>query len=226
MNNLKDLVQKSDCILLDVEGTTTSFDFVKNKEDQKAKLCGYVPLPSVKDENFQEAVICNLLWQMSSDRKTTGLKKIQGFIWREEYEKGFLKGHVYEDAVQALNYWKSNQKKIYIYSSGSIEAQRLLFNHSIWGNLEYLIDGNFDTTIGSKTEHSSYSKICEILYYEPQNVLFITDRPKEIFAAKKSGMNAILIKRDPNHSLLEEEKDYIGYEDASITTFADLMEDN
>ncbi|KFM83577.1 Enolase-phosphatase E1, partial [Stegodyphus mimosarum] len=74
---------------------------------------------------------------MSNDRKTTGLKKIQGFIWREEYEKGFLRGHVYDDTVQALKYWKSSQKKIYIYSSGSIEAQRLLFRHSTWGNLEH-----------------------------------------------------------------------------------------
>jgi len=42
---------------------------------------------------------------------------------------------VYDDVVPALDQWKAAGKKIYIYSSGSVPAQKLLVGYSTKGDL-------------------------------------------------------------------------------------------
>jgi len=42
---------------------------------------------------------------------------------------------VYEDVPKAFELWTNNGQKIYVYSSGSVEAQKLLFENSVHGDL-------------------------------------------------------------------------------------------
>jgi methionine salvage enolase-phosphatase E1 len=42
---------------------------------------------------------------------------------------------VYDDVVPAFDRWKEQGCKIYIYSSGSVPAQKLLFEFSVKGDL-------------------------------------------------------------------------------------------
>jgi len=140
------------------------------------------PLARPEEENDEERMMkCTvdyLLWQMDQDRKTTGLKALQGKIWRRGYEEGILKSHTFCDVAPAFQRWTEMGKKLYIYSSGSIEAQILLFKHSKDGDLTQFISGNFDTTTGPKNEAQSYIKIAEIIGLSPQDILFFTDISK------------------------------------------------
>ena len=98
-----------------------------------------------------------LLRWIDEDRKATPLKTIQGRIWAEGYAKGAFNGHVYPDAAQALRALACGRElKLFVYSSGSVEAQRLIFHHSDQGDLEPLFSGWFDTTTGPKREAASY----------------------------------------------------------------------
>ncbi|XP_074631507.1 enolase-phosphatase E1-like isoform X2 [Acropora palmata] len=126
-----------------------------------------------------ESVVKNVIWQMNSDRKTTALKQLQGHIWREAYENEEIKGDLFEDVLPAFKYWTSNNIKIFIYSSGSIDAQRLLFGNSTFGDLLKYISGHFDTKVGAKTEPKSYKAISDIIHTKPSRILFVTDVTKE-----------------------------------------------
>jgi hypothetical protein len=52
-----------------------------------------------------------------------------------------VKAPLYDDVLPALSSLKEAGVKIYIYSSGSIEAQNLLFAHTNHGDIRQLIDG-------------------------------------------------------------------------------------
>lgn len=135
---------------------------------------------------------------MDLDKKVTILKFIQGKMWNNAYVKGEIKGHVYEEIPDVFSYWTEQQKPIYIYSSGSVEAQILLFKYSIFGDLETkFIKGHFDTQFpGNKLQASSYEKIAETLHVKPQEILFVTDNIEEARAATKAGFqNCILSVR-------------------------------
>ena len=100
-----------------------------------------------------------LLWLMDVDRKSRALKSIQGRIWEEGYRSGALKGEVYPDVVPAIKRWKASGASVYIYSSGSVLAQKLLFASLPEGDLTRLLDGYFDTEVGPKRDPESYSRI-------------------------------------------------------------------
>ncbi|KAL4715927.1 hypothetical protein ACJJTC_013227 [Scirpophaga incertulas] len=236
-----DIVKKCKILLLDIEGTTTSISFVKDKlfpyakenvkqfldsqwdsddvkkvvialrklaiEDQEKSVDGVVSIPcedATKEEQI-EGVVNNVKWQMASDRKAGPLKLLQGLIWRQGYDKGDIKGHVYDDVLPAMQQWRSAEgKKIYIYSSGSVEAQKLLFGQSIAGDLLSHIDGHFDTEVGAKQEAASYANIVEKVGCQSEEILFLTDIAKEAEAARTSGLNVVLVSREGNSPLPEE----------------------
>ncbi|KAJ3186942.1 Enolase-phosphatase E1 [Gaertneriomyces sp. JEL0708] len=131
----------------------------------------------------QASVIANVLWQMDQDRKIGPLKSLQGYMWRTAYENGEVKGALYKDVVPALNRWKKAGVDIYIYSSGSVEAQKLLFGWSEEGDLLPFFSGHFDTSIGMKVEKASYSRIAEKIGKAPERIIFVSDNIKEIAAA-------------------------------------------
>ncbi|CAG2101025.1 unnamed protein product [Medioppia subpectinata] len=167
-----------------------------------------VPVVSEDVDNSEaviRSVIDNVLWQMSADRKTTALKQFQGNVWRFGYECGHIKGHVYNDVPKAINQWTQELGlKLCIYSSGSVLAQKLLFSHSVFGDLTHLIDNFFDTTIGPKLESKSYSQIASICDVNPEDIVFITDSAKEAFAAKEASIVAILSIREGTEVLTED----------------------
>jgi enolase-phosphatase E1 len=129
---------------------------------------------------------------MDNDRKSTALKSIQGKIWKAGFESGELKGTLFDDVPAAFQRW-SEQARIAIYSSGSTEAQQLLFRHSIFGDLTSLIAGYFDTRAGAKGDSASYTAIAAAMEVAPAEVLFFSDVVRELDAAREAGCKTRLV---------------------------------
>jgi enolase-phosphatase E1 len=143
-----------------------------------------------------------LLWLMDRDRKSTALKSLQGKIWKAGFESGELKGTLFSDVPAAFARW-SQRGRVAIYSSGSVEAQQLLFAHTNVGDLTPLISGYFDTRSGPKTAPASYSTIAREMGVVPNKVLFFSDVLKELDAAREAGCGTRLVVR-PGNPLVEE----------------------
>ena len=139
-------------------------------------------------------------WLIDRDRKSTGLKSLQGKIWKQGYIDGTLKAELFADVAPALERWRHSGLKISIFSSGSSLAQKLLFAHTEAGDLTGFIDNYFDTTVGSKTDLASYRRIASAWRLPAQDVLFISDVVPELDAAGAAGMQTLLCVRPGNHA--------------------------
>lgn len=155
------------------------------------------------DAAVRASALANLLAQMDSDRKTTPLKAIQGLVWVDGYRSGALRGHVYDDVPVALRAWKDAGEPVYIYSSGSVAAQKLLFGHSVAGDLLPFLAGHFDTTTGPKKEAASYQAIADAIGVDAGSVTFATDNLDEARAAHEAGMRVLVSVRPGNPPLPE-----------------------
>lgn len=142
-------------------------------------------------------VLPYLLWLMDRDRKSTALKSLQGKIWKAGFESGELKGTFFADVPPALDRWSKNAK-VAIYSSGSVEAQHLLFGHSTAGDLTPLLSGYFDTRTGAKTASASYRSIAVAMGVAPEEILFFSDAVRELDAAREAGCPTRLVVRPGN----------------------------
>lgn len=201
-------------IVTDIEGTTTSVDFVHSTlfpYSMKA-LLPFLETnwqrPEVKRTVEEVAVIEGLadpspvkiseilLSWITADRKITPLKALQGLIWEDGYKKGILRGHLYDDAARGLRKWYDAGIKLYVYSSGSVHAQKLLFGSSEYGDLTILFSGYFDTTVGGKREPSSYRAISENIALPSESILFLSDTAEELDAANLVGFKTIRLERD------------------------------
>ncbi|GFM88931.1 enolase-phosphatase E1 [Pseudomonas cichorii] len=193
-------------ILTDIEGTTSAVsfvfdvlfpfaakhlpDFVRQQSDTPSVAA---QLQAVRQESNEpdadvERVIDILLDWIAQDRKATPLKALQGMVWEQGYNAGQLKGHVYPDAVEALKRWHQEGYKLYVYSSGSIQAQKLIFGCSEAGDLSGLFSGYFDTTSGPKREEQSYRTITASIGCPAEEILFLSDIVEELDAAQAAGM--------------------------------------
>lgn len=83
---------------------------------------------------------------------------------------------MFSDVATAFETW-SKTHKIAIYSTGSIESQKLLFANTTSGDLTSHINNYYDQKIGSKTETEAYKKITDDLGLKPEEIVFITDSP-------------------------------------------------
>ncbi len=137
---------------------------------------------------------------MDQDRKSTGLKSLQGKIWEEGYRSGDLRGEVYPDVPPALERWRRQGIDVAIFSSGSVQAQRSLFGNSVAGDLTRFIRAYFDTTTGPKREPESYTRIAAALERLPSAVLFLSDIAAELDAAQDTGMQTGLCIRTPGQT--------------------------
>ena len=190
-------------ILLDIEGTTSSISFVADELFPYARrhLAAFVAshpeesAPILAEVPGDDPVATLLQW-IDEDRKATPLKTLQGLIWAQGYADGELQGHVYPDTPEAIRRWQSAGVPVYIYSSGSIAAQKLIFGHSIAGDLTPLLSGYFDTTSGPKRERDSYARIATAIGAAPGDILFVSDIQAEVDAAKHAGLQALLIDRE------------------------------
>ncbi len=206
-------------VLTDIEGTTSSISFVKdvlfpyakekmeefvkqNKDNLEVKrILNNVKEIIGKDLTTDEIVQTLIKW-IEEDKKITPLKEIQGLIWEEGYKKGELEGHIYDDSFEKLKKWKEKGIPIYVYSSGSVKAQKLLFSNTKFGDINYLFSGYFDTKIGGKKESKSYEKITKEIGFKPEEILFLSDNPEEIEAAAKAGMQVIKFAREGEFEII------------------------
>jgi enolase-phosphatase E1 len=131
------------------------------------------------------------------DRKSTGLKSLQGKIWAQGYREGDLRGEVFPDVPPALERWHRQGIDVAIFSSGSVQAQRNLFASTSAGDLTRLIRAYFDTTTGPKAVSHSYATIAAALGRSPADVLFLSDVATELDAARAAGMRTALCVRAP-----------------------------
>jgi enolase-phosphatase E1 len=137
-------------------------------------------------------------WLMDRDRKSPGLKYLQGLIWERGYQAGRLRGEVYDDVPRALARWRAQGIETAIYSSGSVLAQRRLFQTTTHGDLGTLIGRYFDTAAGPKRAASSYARIAAALACQPRQLLFVSDVADELLAAVEAGCQTLLSLRPGN----------------------------
>jgi enolase-phosphatase E1 len=200
-------------IVTDIEGTTSSLSFVKDVlfpyarahlrafvnthrddaavrrllDDARAVAGGNVP---------DEAVTEQLLRWIDEDKKVTPLKALQGMIWEDGYRQGHFRGHVYEDAVHGLARWREAGLKLYVFSSGSVQAQKLLFAYSDFGDLTPWFSGYFDTNTGAKRESAAYAAIARKIGLPPDAILYLSDIREELDAAREAGLHTTWLVRD------------------------------
>lgn len=201
-------------IVTDIEGTTSAVSFVfdvlfpyaaKHLPDFVRENAGRADVAEQldavrRDSNAPQAdverVVEILLSWIEEDRKATPLKALQGMVWAQGYHAGQLKGHVYPDAVEALKRWHQAGYQLFVYSSGSIQAQKLIFGCSEAGDLTPLFSGYFDTTSGPKREAQSYTNIQQAIGVEPQDILFLSDIVQELDAAESAGLKTCGLARE------------------------------
>jgi enolase-phosphatase E1 len=140
-------------------------------------------------------VVAYVGWLMDRDSKSPGLKALQGLIWQDGYRTGALRGSVYADVPRALERWHASGREVYIYSSGSVLAQQLLFGFTEAGDLTRLLHGYFDTAVGPKQSVESYALILERIHVAPAEVLFVSDVVGELDAAHAAGLRTALCVR-------------------------------
>jgi enolase-phosphatase E1 len=229
-------------ILLDIEGTTSSISFVydvmfpfvrRELGDFVHARWGdpdlIVALQRTASDLGHESLsdwcaaagnvpnLCgDVLKMMDDDVKATGLKQLQGLVWEAGYKSGELVSHVYDDLPPALKRWNAAGRDVRIYSSGSVQAQKLFFGHTAQGDLLPLFRGHYDTTTGPKKEAASYTKIAVECQLPPGEILFLSDVIAELAAAKEAGLKTALVKRPGNAAIAP------GHEHDEIESFENI----
>lgn len=210
------MAQPVRAVVCDIEGTTSSISFVHRvlfplaMERLPEYLENNYSNPDVAEQldilwkkitpsgaaDKKEALLETLQDYIRKDVKDTTLKWVQGKIWQVAFETGQIKGHIYPEVAGFFRRWISHGVKLFIYSSGSVEAQRLMFGHSEAGDLSPLLSGYFDTTTGMKRETASYEKIAGATGFLPAEMLFLSDIVEELNAATAAGMQTCLLLRE------------------------------
>lgn len=201
-------------ILTDIEGTTSSISFVKDvlfpyarerlpafivTHDDKSQVQHWLHEAAreagLVSATEQEMIDLLISW-IDSDRKSTALKALQGMIWKDGYRDNNFRAHIYEDAVRRMHAWHAMGLPLYIYSSGSVPAQKLLFENTESGDLTPILTGYFDTETGPKRESASYARIATAIGIPAPEILFLSDIVEELDAARAAGMQTTLLARD------------------------------
>ena len=147
-----------------------------------------------------EGIVETLQGWIDEDRKHTALKALQGMIWEAGYRNAEFAAPIYPDAAPALRQWHDAGLPLYVYSSGSVPAQKLFFGHSDAGDLTPLFSGWFDTEVGGKREAASYEAIANRIGIEPSDILFLSDVVEELDAAGIAGMQTVLVDRPEDYA--------------------------
>ena len=220
-------------IVTDIEGTTSSISFIKDQlfPYARRRLATYVAdnkasgevqeclrqsreLPGLTGASDDEVVETLVRW-IDEDRKVTPLKTLQGLMWAEGFTTGELSGHVYADVADALRAWRAMGFSLWVFSSGSIKGQRLIFGHTAFGDLNPFFSGYFDTTTGPKLAASSYTAIAKAIGLPPGRVLFLSDHTGELDAARAAGFGTAALNR--GETVLPE-----GHGHPEFNSFADI----
>ncbi|MEZ5439730.1 MAG: acireductone synthase [Lysobacteraceae bacterium] len=224
-------------ILTDIEGTTSSISFVKDVLFPYARraLPDFVARrgdePEVRrwlDEAAldiggvvsDDCIVELLQGWIDEDRKHTALKALQGMVWRDGYERGDYRAHFYADAAESLRHWHADGHPLYVYSSGSVPAQKLFFGYSECGDLTPLVSGWFDTEVGHKRDADAYRRITDAIGRAPGDILFLSDVVEELDAAREAGLRTALLDRRGDYPQPREGDDCHGH--ARFESFADI----
>jgi enolase-phosphatase E1 len=204
-------------IVTDIEGTTSSLSFVKDvlfpyarqhvpdfirlhkNDEQVAGLLADARREAGVELNDEQLIAQFIDW-IDRDQKITPLKSLQGLIWQAGYLQGDFDGHIYEDAARRLQYFKEQGYALYVYSSGSVQAQKLLFGNTVYGDLTLLFSGYFDTHIGGKKSVESYQRIAEQINLPAAEILFLSDIKEELDAARLAGFETYWLVREQHIS--------------------------
>lgn len=220
-------------IVTDIEGTTTALSFVKDvlfpyaREKLPEFVRSHAEDPQVQsilnDAQREigapldiEGIIAQMIGWIDADRKITPLKALQGLIWDYGYLQGEFTGHVYADAAEFLNKWHAQGIALYVYSSGSVHAQKLLFGHSDAGDLTPLFSGYFDTNIGGKRETASYRRIAGEIGLAPETILFLSDIKEELDAAREAGFQTYWLVREQRPDPEAPHRQAAGFEEITM----------
>lgn len=214
MSQGTDTSQPRLAVVTDIEGTTTALSFVKDglfpfarahlpafvaahhdDAEVKAVLSETARLAAIAKED-ESALVAQLIDWIDQDKKIAPLKTLQGLIWAEGYASGELQGHIYPDAALALQDWAKAGIAVYIYSSGSVAAQKLIFGKSDHGDLTPALSGYFDTLTGPKLESRSYQTIAVKIGLPPERLVFLSDHLGELDAARTAGWHTAWLNRD------------------------------
>ena len=227
---VSEYIKGVDSVICDIEGTTTPIPFVSTVlfpysiekasnflENNFEKLTDVVngmrkqaeedggDVPQIRKDcettEIIKDVVANLQHNLKLNRKLTAMKDLQGKIWDGGYKSGELKGAVFNDVAPAFKRWCESGKKVYIYSSGSVAAQKLIFGYSSAGDLLPHLTNHYDlSNIGNKREACSYTKIAEDLGKSDStnSLLFLTDMVPEATAAREAGFKVFLLDRPEN----------------------------
>ncbi len=220
--------ERPGALLLDIEGTTTPIDFVYTvlfpyaakatggflhrhaadpealaaldalHAEHRAEAPDARDLPPWNPGDPAQSALAYVRHLMDADRKSTALKQLQGLVWKEGYANGELHGEVYPDVPPALDRCREARIPVYIYSSGSVLAQKLLFSTTRAGDLTPHFAGYFDTTTGPKLDPASYTRIAAQVGRPAEAILFVSDNEKELVAAREAGMAVLLSVRPGN----------------------------
>jgi enolase-phosphatase E1 len=206
-------------IVTDIEGTTSSIAFVREvlfpyaRNALPAFISTHHADPEVSawlrriaeetgaSANDLDTLTEILIGWIDQDRKHTALKALQGLVWVDGYQQGTYKAPVYSDAVDSLKAWQSKGIPLYVYSSGSVPAQKLFFSHTDHGNLLPLFSGHFDTEMGEKRSVESYRQIANAIGCAPEGLLFLSDIVEELDAAREAGWQTVLVDRIEDYPL-------------------------
>jgi enolase-phosphatase E1 len=234
-------------LVTDIEGTTSSLEFVhsilfpyslsalesflerRSHELQVREVCLEILQDSVfasdtSPEKLSKETLDRIIKQVqdwiAADKKITSLKRLQGLIWEEGYQRGLIKGHLYKDAVEGLRRWHTSGIKLYVYSSGSVQAQKLLFQFSDFGDLTPLFSGYFDTTTGNKRESNSYKSILNHLNLSGKNVVFLSDIALELEAAHNAEMQCVhVVRSDGDNGAHQDDRFPVAADFGMVDTF-------
>jgi enolase-phosphatase E1 len=223
-------------IVTDIEGTTSSIGFVHDVlfPYARTRMREFVRKHAADAEVAQqldavrktcnaqldvEGVIQELLSWIEQDKKVTPLKALQGMIWEEGYRAGDFLGDIYADAYENLTKWHEQGIALYVYSSGSAHAQKLLFGHTRYGDLTPLFRGYFDTRIGAKGETASYLHIVQALQLPAEHILFLSDIETELDAARAAGLKTCWLVRDTQPKAGSSHPQAHDFNAINITTF-------
>jgi len=215
------ILSRPTAILTDIEGTTTSIAFVYDvlfpyaaarleetcaRSDPGPELAQ--ALARLRDEHAKETAADPpppfgdgapyARWLMERDRKSTGLKLLQGLIWESGYTQGEIRGQVYPDVPPALAAWRAAGRRLRIFSSGSMRAQQLLFGYTDYGDLTPYFEGFHDTQTGPKQDPAAYAAIAAAFALPPEEILFLSDVVTELDAAARAGYRTGLLVRPGN----------------------------
>lgn len=226
-------------ILTDIEGTTSSISFVRDvlfpyaaqhmpmylransSEPQVAEQLAATAAEAGLDAKDFPAILQTLLDWIAQDKKATPLKALQGLLWEHGYRNKDYKAHVYQDAFEQLQAWHAQGLPLYVYSSGSIHAQKLFFGYSEFGDMTGLFSGNYDTTSGHKQEQASYERIAQDIGLPAGEIVFLSDIYAELEAAKAAGMQTVWLVREQDTSASAEEIAASAH--PVVTNFAEIV---